>query len=186
VRKFEDVQYVQLLLHPTERKLAIRPCSATDAHRIRWRGDPGKPITTKTICCPHFGTALFQIMNWNPDYLYHIRGSWAARARDEIIVFTLSNAVPAAIMETVSDEDEETVRRRVDMCPEEWSDTFGDDFYDYALDNSFYFLAPKTEWKADSKGVDVPGTQQLMIKTEEDLGNSMEILKYKVNNSDGQ
>ncbi|MBP5173398.1 MAG: hypothetical protein ILP01_00460, partial [Clostridia bacterium] len=79
-----------------------------------------------------------------------------------------------------------TVRRRVDMCPEEWSDTFGDDFYDYALDNSFYFLAPKTEWKADSKGVDVPGTQRLMIKTDEDLGNSMEILKYKVNNSDGQ
>ena len=186
MRKFENVQYVQLLLHPTERKLAIRPCSATDMHRIRWRGDPEKPVTTKTISCPHFGSALFQIMQWNPDYLYHIRGSLAARARDEIIVFTLSNAVPAAIMETVSEENEEAIKRRVDLCPEEWQDSFGDEFYDYALDNSFYFLAPKTEWKADSKGVDISGTQQITIKTEEDLGTSMELLKCRVNNSDGQ
>ena len=89
-------------------------------------------------------------------------------------------------METVSEENEEASKRRVDLCPEEWQDSFGDEFYDYALDNSFYFLAPKTEWKADSKGIDISGTQQIMIKTEEDLGTSMELLKCRVNNSDGQ
>ena len=124
-------------------------------------------------------------MNWNPDYMYHIRGSWAARARDEIIVFNLANAVPAAVMETASEEEEERIKRRVDMCPEEWQDSFGDEFYDYALDNSFYFLAPKTDWKADSKGVAVPGSQQIAVKTEEDLGISMELLKSKVINCDG-
>lgn len=185
MRKFENVKHVQLLLHPTERKLAIRPCSPSDQHSIRWRSDSEKPIVTKTICCPHFGNALFQIMNWNPDYMYHIRGSWAARARDEIIVFNLANAVPAAVMETASEEEEERIKRRVDMCPEEWQDSFGDEFYDYALDNSFYFLAPKTDWKADSKGVAVPGSQQIAVKTEEDLGISMELLKSKVINCDG-
>ena len=185
MRKFENVKHVQLLLHPTERKLAIRPCSPGDQHSIRWRSDPEKPVVTKTICCPHFGNALFQIMNWNPDYMYHIRGSWAARARDEIIVFNLANAVPAAVMETASEEEEERIKRRVDMCPEEWQDSFGDEFYDYALDNSFYFLAPKTDWKADSKGVAVPGSQQIAVKTEEDLGISMELLKSKVINCDG-
>ena len=185
MRKFENVKHVQLLLHPTARKLAIRPCSPGDQHSIRWRSDPEKPVVTKTICCPHFGNALFQIMNWNPDYMYHIRGSWAARARDEIIVCNLANAVPAAVMETASEEEEERIKRRVDMCPEEWQDSFGDEFYDYALDNSFYFLAPKTDWKADSKGVAVPGSQQIAVKTEEDLGISMELLKSKVINCDG-
>ena len=180
MRKFENVKYVQLLLHPRERKLAIRPCQASDIHHIRWRVDPEKPITPKTISCPHFGNALFRIMEWNPDYVYHIRGSWAARARDEIIVFTLSNAVPAAYMEMLSEDEEETIKRRVVMCPEEWQDSFGDDFYDYALDNSFYFLAPKTDWKAGSKGVAPPGIQQMEIKTEEDLDNSIEAIKQKV------
>jgi hypothetical protein len=180
MRKFEKVKYVQLLLHPTERKLAIRPCESGDMHHIRWRVDPEKPFTPKTISCPHFGNALFQIMEWNPDYVYHIRGSWAARARDEIIVFTLSNAVPAAYMETVSKDAEETTRRRVDLCPEEWQDSFGDEFYDYALDNSFYFLAPKTDWKADNKSVAPPGMPQMEIKSDEDLDSSIEIIKSKV------
>lgn len=48
------------------------------------------------ISCPHFGNALYQIMGWNPDYVYRIRGSWAARGRDEIIVFPLTNAMPAS------------------------------------------------------------------------------------------
>ena len=37
VRKFNTVPYIQLLLHPSERKLAIRPCDANDIHSIRWR-----------------------------------------------------------------------------------------------------------------------------------------------------
>ena len=185
MRKFENVKYVQLLLHPTERKLAIRPCAPEDPHRIRWRADSDKPFTPKTICCPHFGNALFQIMEWTPDDLYHIRGSWAARARDEIIVFSLSNAVPAAYMETVSDESEETTKRRVNMCPAEWQDSFGDEFYDYALDNSFYFLAPKTDWKADSDSIDAPGFSRLTLKTEEDLDDSIKLIMNKVGTNNG-
>ena len=123
-------------------------------------------------------------MDWNPDYLYHIRGSWAARANDEIIVFSLSNAVPATFIETETDNEDETVRRRVDMCPEEWDDSFGDEFYDYALDNSFYSLAPKTDWKADSQSVMVPGMQQFYIKSEDDLESSIELLRQKVGNSE--
>ena len=179
MRKFEDVSYVQLLLHPTERKLAIRPCGSGDQHRVKWRADFEKPLATKTLCCPHFGGALFQIMGWNPDYLYHIRGAWAARGSDEIIVFSLSNAVPAALLQTVSAGAEEAVRRRVDMCPDEWQDSFGDEFYDYALDNSFFFLSPKTDWKAGCRSVDAPGIQQIKIKTDEDLEISIEILKHK-------
>ena len=180
MRKFAGVSYVQLLLHPTERKLAIRPCGPKDTHHIKWRVDPEKPFIPKTISCPHFGNALYQIMNWNPDYIYHIRGSWAARARDEIIVFSLSNAVPSAYLETVSEEEiEESRKRRVELCPKEWSETFGEEFYAYALDNSFYFLAPKTDWKADTKPIVAPGIRQHSVLTENELDLHIEQLRQK-------
>ena len=187
LRKFEDVEYIQLLLHPTERKLAIRPCRADAPHKIRWRTDPTKPFYPKTLCCPHFGSALFQIMDWNPDYHYNIRGSWASRANDEIIVFTLANAVPTVVVKTVSEETDEAVRKRMSLYPEEWQDSFGDEFYDYALENSFYYLAPKTDWKADNEGVNAPGIQMVDIMSEETLGNTIELLKHKVgcSNDDG-
>ena len=184
LRKFEGVGYIQLLLHPSERKIAIRPCGPRDIHPIRWRVDPEKPIAAKTICCPHFGNALYQIMEWNPDYVYHIRGSWAAKGDDQIIVFNLSNAAPAGYLVTPSDDAEETRKRRVEMCPEEWRDSFGDDFYDYAVDNSFFFLSPHTDWKARSESVLAPGLQQMSIKTEEELAESIEQLKNNGGNNE--
>ena len=123
-------------------------------------------------------------MEWNPDYVYHIRGSWAAKGDDQIIVFNLSNAAPAGYLVTPSDDAEETRKRRVEMCPEEWRDSFGDDFYDYAVDNSFFFLSPHTDWKARSESVLAPGLQQMSIKTEEELAESIEQLKNNGGNNE--
>lgn len=182
-RKFHEVPYIQLLLHPSERKIAIRPCREKDAHSIRWRPDSDKPIMQKTISCPHFGNALFQIMEWNPDYLYRIRGTWAARGTDQIIVFNLTNAVPAAFLES---EQDSAKRRRIDLCPEEWSDSFGDEFYDYSLQNSFYFLAPRTDWKAQAASIAAPGIEHLPVLSDEELQESMEKLKMRVGSRHGE
>lgn len=186
VRKFHDVPYIQLLLHPTERKIAIRPCKQTDAHNIRWRLDPERPLTQKTICCSHFGSALFQIMQWNPDYLYRIRGTWVARGSEQIIVFNLANAVPAAFLETVTEETDTAKRRRVDLCPEEWNDTFGEDFYDYSLQNSFYFLAPRSDWNAQAPCMDVPGFSQYPVMTDSELKQSEINLRKRVGSIHGK
>ena len=129
MKKFSDVGYIQLLLHPTERKIAIRPCREKDTHSIRWRLDPEKPFYSKSLSFPHFGSALYCIMGWNPDYLYKIRGIWAKRFSEQIIVFNLSNGVPAVIV--TNDGNITGAKRRVEMCPDEWTDDFGDEFYEH-------------------------------------------------------
>lgn len=72
MKKFDSVAYVQLLLHPAERKIAIRPCQEHDTHSIRWRPDPERALYSKSLNCQHFGTALYKIMEWNPDYMYRM------------------------------------------------------------------------------------------------------------------
>jgi len=185
-RRFIDVPYIQLLLHPSERKIAIRPCKENAPHSIRWRPDPGKPVIQKTISCQHFGNALFQIMEWNPDYLYRIRGTWVARGSDQIIVFNLSNAVPAAFLEAETDDGDAAKKRRIDLCPEEWNDTFGEEFYEYSLQNSFYFLAPRTDWKAQADSIAVPGQDQVTILTDAELEESMINLRKRVGSRHGE
>ena len=182
MKKFSDVKYVQLLLHPTERKIAIRPCRETAVHSIRWRKDPTKPLVPKTLTCPYFNAALYQIMDWNPDYALHLRGTWAARANDEIIVFNLSNAVPIAVFE--SEEEEKVRKHRQKMCPEEWGDSFGEEFYDYALDNSFYYLTPK--WNAQAECVSAPGIEQVTIASPEQLRQSLALMKERAGAVHGQ
>ena len=180
MKKFEEVEYIQLLLHPTERKMAIRPCRKNDTHSIKWRPDLTKALISKTISCPHFSNALYQIMDWNPDYAYRVRGTWAKRGVDEIIVFPLTNSEPAAYMEVVNPETEQVRKRRTTLCPEEWNDSFGEEFYDYALENSFYYLAPRTDWNSQAKSIIAPGVKQVAVLSEEELQASIEQLKEKV------
>ena len=182
MKKFEGVEYVQLLLHPNERKIAIRPCRATDTHSIKWRPDP---TTSKVISCPHFLNALFQIMEWYPDYAYRIRGTWAKRAADELIVFPLQNAEPGVYLEG-KETMENKHKRRTMLCPDEWGDTFGVGFYEHALDNSFYFLAPHTDWNAGAKSIDAPGFEQVDTPSMEDLKRNLEQLKIELEETDGE
>jgi len=174
MRKFVDVGSIQLLLHPAERKIAIRPCREEDTHSITWRPNPERKIYSKTLNCQHFGTALFSIMKWNPDYIYKIRGLWAQRGHEQIIVFNLSKAIPAILI--VSD-DEEQSKKRIDLCPEEWSDDFGEDFYDHIIENEFYYLALNSEWQTYASCIPAPGIEQYTLPSSEDIMKGMENLK---------
>ena len=173
VQKFENVAYVQLLLHPAERKIAIRPCKKADVHSIRWRPDPEKPVYSKTLNCQHFGNALYSIMKWNPDYVYKIRGTWANRGCEQIIVFNLPNAVPAMLVPTDSGEEAKN-RKRVELYPEEWESEFGDEFYEHNLENGFYYIAPNTEWQSQTKSILAPGLQQYTVASAEQLQLSID------------
>ena len=176
VQRFEKVAYVQLLLHPTERRIAIRPCNSADAHSIRWRPDPEKPVYSKTLNCQHFGNALYSIMGWNPDYIYKIRGTWAKRGVEQIIVFNLPNAAPA--MMVPSESGDAARQKRVDLCPEEWDEDFGEEFYEHTLDNGFFYIAPNTEWHSQAKSILAPGMVQFATTTPEQLQLSIDDLYY--------
>ena len=181
MRKFADVSHVQLLLHPTERKIAIRPCRERDAHSIRWRRDPNKPLFPKSLSCSHFGTALFGIMKWDPEYVYRVRGLWARQRNDQIMIFNLTNAMPMAIP---TDKEDGQHKRRVALCPSEWTDDFGEEFYEHVLENGFFYLAPDYEWKTNAQSIPVPGFNQYQAPSAEELQLSIDNLTRGTNTDD--
>ena len=181
MRKFSDVPFIQLLLHPAERKIAIRPCNEHDAHSIRWRRDPNKPLFPKSLTCSHFGTALYGIMKWDPEYVYRVRGIWAKQRNEQIIVFNLTNAMP---MVAPSDMDEGQNRRRVALCPTNWEDDFGEEFYEHVLENGFYYLTPGYEWKTNAQSIPAPGIAQYKAPTAEALQLSIENLRRGTETND--
>ncbi len=176
MKKFENVAYIQLLLHPAERKIAIRPCKEYDTHSIRWRPDPEKPLYSKLLNCQHFGNALYTIMEWNPDYMYRVRGTWAKSGTDEIIVFNLVNALPATLIQEETD-DGARKRRRVNLYPEEWEGEFGEEFYEHMLENGFFYLMPAAEWHAQAASIPAPGMNKIVVPTMDDLQVRMALLK---------
>ena len=48
-RCFDRISNIQLLLHPTERKMAIRPCGQRDVYNIPWRKNEDSPVVCVTV-----------------------------------------------------------------------------------------------------------------------------------------
>lgn len=178
MRKFENIEYVQMLLHPSERKIAIRPCGKHDNHSIKWNSSYKKPACSKTLACQHFVNALYNIMEWNPDYMYKIRGTWTKRNEEQIIIYNLNNAVPVFL--TAQGNVNYPIKKRFELCPEEWTNSFGEEFYEHVLENGFYYITPDTEWHAMTESIPAIETEQNVIPSASELQSSIEDIKRGV------
>lgn len=167
MKKFVDVGHIQLLLHPSEQKIAIRPCEENSIHSIKWHPDTTKSLYAKTLCCHHFGTALFRIMNWNPDFVYRVRGTWLHRDDEQIIIYNLENAVSAVLLPQANEAFRR--KKRTELFPEFWEDTFGEEFYDHSVENRIFYIEKMSSWQARRPSIPAPGIEQYDVPSEKDI-----------------
>ena len=171
VRSFSEVGYVQLLIHPSDRRIALRPCPKYAVHSIRWRANATSAPGLKVINAPYFCTVLYKIMEWNPDYQYIVRGTYLEQGQERIIVFDVPSAISAAYVEC----EEDGKRRRVLLCPDDWNGTFGEDFYDFVVQNDFYYIRRNTLWYSQAAASSVPNGIEVNIPSrssiEAQIGN---------------
>ena len=114
-----NTEYVQFLVNPQERKLAIKPCTEDAKDSFRWCtiGKDGK-ARPKSISCRIFFGKVMSLMGWNPDCRYRILGKLIRTKTENLFVFDFTNA--------------ETFKRRKSKegprdpyYPKEWSEQFG-------------------------------------------------------------
>ena len=93
IRKFPDLDYVQFMINPDEKKLVIRPCPEETRESFRWAmvgADGGR--RPKTISCRIFFGKVMELMGWHTDYRYKILGKLIRANGESLFVFTLENA----------------------------------------------------------------------------------------------
>lgn len=184
VRSFSEVGYVQLLIHPSDRRIALRPCSKHAVHSIRWRIKTDTPPGLKIINAPYFCSVLFKIMEWNPDYQYIVRGTYLEQGLERIIVFDVSSAISAAYVEC----EEDGKRRRVLLCPDDWNGSFGEEFYDFIVQNDLYYIRRNTLWGSQSEANAVPNGVEFDTPTRSSIDMAIESIRShrSDNAADGQ
>lgn len=91
LKKFEDVEYVELLLNSVEKCIAVRPCSPENPKAIRW----GKLQDSKWIVmpksCSGFAGPLYSIMDWEADCGYKLCGQYVSDGENQVLFFDLSD-----------------------------------------------------------------------------------------------
>ena len=120
LRKLPEVEYVQFLVNPTEKKLAVKPCQEDMKDSFRWSSGEGKKRKPKHITCRIFFAKIMNLMGWNPEYRYKILGKLIRTSSDLLFIFDLTSAETYGIR-SAGDKS----ASRTAIYPEEWKNQFG-------------------------------------------------------------
>lgn len=120
VKKLPDIEYVQILVNPEDKKLAVRPCSEDEKDAFRWCS--ATKHTPKQITARMFSAKVFSLMDWNPAYRYKLLGKLIRSGSNLLFVFDLKTP---EIFTRVLKDDGKIINSRTPTYPEQWKNQFG-------------------------------------------------------------
>ena len=119
IRKLPNVEYVQILVNPDTKKLAVRPCTEDVKDSVKWCTNKRTP---KQITCRVFFAKIISLMGWTTHFRYKLIGK-LIKAGDELL-FVFDLTTPEIFQRTLKD-DGTTKMSRTPSYPAEWQNQFG-------------------------------------------------------------
>ena len=117
-----DIDYVQILVNPQDKKLAVRPSSEDEKDSFLWCTSKGKKRKPKQITCRLFFAKVTQLMDWNPDYRYKLLGKIIRNTSEYLLIFDLAET---EIYQRFLNDGEKPKTSRTPVFPSEWQNQFG-------------------------------------------------------------
>lgn len=134
LKKFEDVEYVELLLNTVKSCIAIRPCNKDNPNAIHWGRVRDERWVVSSLGCKGLSRTLFDLMSWEDEGQYRFNGQYRENGENRLLVFSLEEPVITRMEEQIvvpeepdaEEQNEETViREKVRVYPAAWSTSFG-------------------------------------------------------------
>ena len=122
LKRLPDVDYVQILVNPDEKKLVIRPADEDSKDAFQWAKVKGKIRVPKQITGRVFSAMIVNLMEWNPNYRYKLLGKIIRSGDERLIVFDLT---ATEMYIRVCSEGMKPKMSRKPIFPAEWQNQFG-------------------------------------------------------------
>lgn len=135
VRKLPDSPYVELLLHPYRRLLAVRPSAKGNRRAIRWAKSADGLAYSRSASGRAFLPSLFTMLGWDKTCKYRVQGVRRTIGTGSILLFNLEDTevfVPknqfpgenAGVKSLVPD-----LGKKAAAYPADWGQGFGKNYY---------------------------------------------------------
>ena len=93
LKKFEDVEYVELLLNPVIGCLAVRPCEKDSPNAIHWGKLKENRWIVSQLSCRGLTKALVDTQEWNCESKYRLLGQFRDLGDEKLILFAIDEAI---------------------------------------------------------------------------------------------
>lgn len=128
INKLSNIEYVQFLVNPEKKILAVRPCREEDRDSYLWCSNSNNKRKPKQSSCKLFFVKIVSLMGWNPDYRYKLLGKIIRSNGEYLIVFDLT--ATEVYQRTIS-EDKKVKTSRIPVFPQDWQNQFGMPFEEH-------------------------------------------------------
>lgn len=133
LKKFEDVEYVELLINTVNNCIAIRPCEKDNPNAIHWCRLKGDKWIVNSLSCKGLSKVLFSLMSWEDEGKYRFNGQFRSNGEDKLLVFALDEPVVTKTVEQIvvpeqaedADKEEIVIQEIVRVYPASWAASFG-------------------------------------------------------------
>lgn len=136
IRKFPNIKFVELLIHPSSKLLAIRPCSSETKNKVQWSRLKDGQLIPKPISGAAFLPTLYEIFKWDKKCKYRILGVAHQKGNENVLIFNMDDTeirIPTStndvsipnnnMPDTISDS------KSVLAYPADWMNSFGNNYY---------------------------------------------------------
>ena len=184
LKKLPNVMYVEMLVHPTLKLLAVRPTTKTSKNAIKWCVFKETEHQPTVVGAKAYMNTLFDLFDWDTSCKYCVRGERVANGTDTLLIFKLSDTEMfyrekpengADNANAINDADSRHKNRpqTVHAFPMHWVSHFGDEYYRRAQIEEILEFTKNKVWKASSEGVPfetepLDVTSSSVLKTEID------------------
>lgn len=121
IKKLPEFNYIQVLVNPETKKLAVRPCQEEEKDSFRWSTNAAKK-GPRSITCRIFFAKVFSLMGWDPNYRYKLLGKLIRSNEELLFIFDLTS--PQIFVKEVKENGKQKTARTA-TYPEEWKTQFG-------------------------------------------------------------
>ncbi|MDR1410408.1 MAG: recombinase family protein [Oscillospiraceae bacterium] len=118
VSLLENTAYVEVLLHPNERLLAVRKSNKRNKNAIPWKNG--------TLPARKLNRILYQLMGWQNEWKYKITANYFSKNDEQLIIFDL-NCCEFRL------RSDESGRKSTRAIPSEWLSCFGSDMPEHLM-----------------------------------------------------
>jgi len=136
VRKFKKELYVELLVHPHEHLLAIRPCAKECRNAVRWVNISEANYTPRDISGGAYLSTLYEMFSWNTELRYRVRGVRRQKDNESVLIFDMRDTeifIPDMATDSYFNDNVRPVnsnpKNTVVAFPPSWAGNFGNNYY---------------------------------------------------------
>lgn len=192
VQKFAEVLYVELLLHPYERLLAVRPSAKESRRAIQWAKPVDGVLRGRRVSGRAFLPTIFQMFGWDKTYRYRVQGVRHTDGPEPILLFDLKETEVFIPKEQFALEDHMSaplvpdLGKRAAAYPASWTEGFGMGHYQHQEMKKLSSFGLEDNWSVQQEGVVFHDRGPLKTTSQDALRNEIarliEEMKQEISN----